>query len=224
MCDIQSFYTSMKNLRTLQTKNERALLFGQFSRFIFNTRRYYRVFFLVLGISLKLFVLRSTTDLTHFIIGLILVLTGESFRIFSAGYLHGRHTVTKIEADFLNTSGPYAYMRNPLYVGNFLVDFEICIVFNVWFFYPVYIAEYILLYTIIIPYEEKFLRDKFGSAFDDYKNRTWAIVPKFKKFKSIDKVKPNFKASFRSEFALICLLTGVFFLLFFLFVRETPIL
>ncbi|MGD2245870.1 MAG: isoprenylcysteine carboxylmethyltransferase family protein [Candidatus Aminicenantes bacterium] len=213
----------MKRLRLFQIKDERALLLSRFSRFIFNTRRYYRVFFLVLGISLKLFVLKSTTDLTHFIVGLILVMAGETFRVISAGYLHGRHTVTTIEADFLNTSGPYAYMRNPLYVGNFMVDFGICIVFNVWFFYPLYIAEFILLYTIIIPYEEKFLKDRFGKDFDNYKDATWAIVPKFRKYKSSHRVKPDFKASLRSEFALICLLTGVFFLLYFLFVRENPL-
>ena len=212
------------NLRLFQIKNERALLLGRFSRFIFNTRRYYRVFFLVMGISLKLFILKTTTDETHFTIGLALVICGETLRVFSAGYLHGRHTVTRIEADFLNTSGPYAYLRNPLYVGNFLVDFGICIVFNVWFFYPLYIAEYILLYTIIIPYEEKFLRDKFGKAFEDYKEKTWAIFPNFRRYPSQDRVKPNFFASFKSEFALICLLTGVFFLLHFLFVRDIPII
>jgi protein-S-isoprenylcysteine O-methyltransferase Ste14 len=214
----------MMNLRLFQIKNERALLLGRFSSFIFNTRRYYRVFFLVMGISLKLFVLKTTTDETHFFFGMILVLCGETFRVFSAGYLQGRHTVTRIEADFLNTSGPYAFMRNPLYVGNFMVDFGICIVLNVWFYYPLYIAEYILLYTIIIPYEEKFLRDKFGKTFEDYKEKTLAIIPKFRRYPSPNKVKPNFLASFKSEFALICVLTGVFILLHFLFVRDIPIL
>ncbi|GAF94806.1 unnamed protein product, partial [marine sediment metagenome] len=130
----------------------------------------------------------------------------------------------QIEAGFFCTSGPYGFMRNPLYFGNFMVDFGICLFFNIWFLYPLYIAEFTLLYLIIIPYEEKFLREQFGKVFDDYKAKTWSIVPKFRRYKSTNKIKPNFMASFKSEFALIFTLIAVLILLFFIFVREKPLL
>jgi len=198
-------------------------VFSKFSRFIFNTRRYYRIIFLILGVSLKFFVLQSTTTLLLWGIGFILVLFGLAFRVHSAGYLHGRHIVTEIEAEFFCASGPYSYIRNPLYFGNFIVDLGIVITFNIWWLIPIYFAEFIFLYSIIIPYEEKFLKNTFGKIYENYKSQIPAVFPSRKKYKCEEKIIPNRRASFKSEIPLITALVLIYVLFFFLFVRENPI-
>ena len=199
-------------------------MFSKFSRFIFNTRRYYRILFLVIGVSLKFFVLQNTTSLLLWGIGFILVLSGLAFRVHSAGYLHGRHVVTEIEAKFFCASGPYSYIRNPLYFGNFIVDLGVVITFNIWWLLPIYFAEFIFLYSIIIPYEEKFLKNTFGKTYEDYKSQIPAVFPSRKKYKCEEKVIPNRFASFKSEIPLIITLVLVYILFLFLFVRENPII
>lgn len=199
-------------------------MFGKFSRFVFNTRRYYRIFFLVIGVSLKFLVLQSTTTLLLWIIGFVFVLSGLAFRVHSAGYLHGRHIVTEIEAEFFCASGPYSYIRNPLYFGNFIVDLGVMITFNIWWFIPLYFAEFVFLYSIIIPYEEKFLKNKFGKTYEDYKSQIPAVFPSRKKYKCKEKVIPNRMASFKSELLLIIVLVLIYGLFFFLFVRDNPII
>ncbi|MCJ7579617.1 MAG: isoprenylcysteine carboxylmethyltransferase family protein [Candidatus Aminicenantes bacterium] len=198
-------------------------MFDNFSRFIFTTRRYYRIILLILGVTLKFFILQSTTTLLLWVIGFIFVLSGLAFRIHSAGYLHGRHIVTEIEAEFFCASGPYSYIRNPLYLGNFVVDLGIVITFNIWWLFPVYFSEFIFLYSIIIPYEEKFLKKQFGKTYEDYKSQIPAVFPSRKKYKCEEKVIPNRIASFKSELPLIISLVLVYILFFFLFVRESLI-
>lgn len=151
------------------------------------------------------------------------MLSGLAFRVHSASYLHGRHIVTEIEAQFFCASGPYSYVRNPLYFGNFIVDLGIVITFNIWWMYPVYIAEFIFLYSIIIPYEEKFLKNKFGETYENYKLQIPAVFPSRKKYKCEEKIIPNRRASFKSELPLIVALVLVYALFLFLFVRENPI-
>ena len=81
--------------------------------FVFRNRPVFSVGVLVASIILKC-CLHGTTSLLLYIIGLVIVVVGILFRMCSIGYLLGKHTVAKLEANFLCTSGPFAYIRNPL--------------------------------------------------------------------------------------------------------------
>ena len=60
----------------------------------------------------------------------MLTLEGIEFRMHTVIYLLGKHRTTKIEADFLCTSGPFAYIRNPLSLGNFIIGLALSISFK----------------------------------------------------------------------------------------------
>ena len=92
--------------------------------------------------------------------GLAIALVGESMRIWAAGYLEKGSEVTR--------SGPYRFVRHPLYAGSVLIAFGVVI------------AAGSLLVTLIaglyvgatigaaVKTEEAFLRSAFGTAYDEY--------------------------------------------------------
>ena len=83
-------------------------------------------------------------------------------------------------ADQLNTTGLYSVVRNPLYVGNFLMWLGIAMLtMNLWF-----IISFILLFWVyyerIIFAEEQFLTKKFGSVYTDWADKTPCFIPRLK--------------------------------------------
>jgi len=81
----------------------------------------------------------------------------------------------RLIATELNTSGPYARTRNPLYLGNLLITLGLCVVAHD----PVLLALAAILfaaqYRAIVAAEESFLRGRFGARFEEY----CARVPRF---------------------------------------------
>src|SRR6201986_5080489 len=63
-------------------------------------------------------------------VGLPLAIAGELVRCWAVGYSGVTTRGDKVEAPKLVTAGPYAYVRNPLYVGNFLTAAGFAIAFT----------------------------------------------------------------------------------------------
>jgi protein-S-isoprenylcysteine O-methyltransferase Ste14 len=188
------------------------------SEFVFKNRRFIHTTTAAVPIPLK-FLLHGTTTLQLWIAGVFLMLLGIAFRMYTAGYLSGAHTTTSINADHICTSGPFAYIRNPLYLGNFVIGLSLAIAFNEWYGYLVFAIHYVTAYSILIPYEEKFLADKFGETFTEYCAHSRRFFPKLKPFKGGPKVTPNFKLGILSEKYYFLILILLFAILFFLFVK-----
>jgi protein-S-isoprenylcysteine O-methyltransferase Ste14 len=68
-------------------------------------------------------------------------------------------------AEVLNTTWMYSLVRNPLYLGNFIIWLGLALFINVWWCTIIVILSFILFYERIIFAEEKFLREKFGKTF-----------------------------------------------------------
>jgi protein-S-isoprenylcysteine O-methyltransferase Ste14 len=117
--------------------------------------------------------------------GLLISLLGETIRIFAVGYsftgTSGRETF--LRADALNTTGIYAIVRNPLYIGNFLMFTGIVIVFSNVFAVLVFTLFLILQYYFIILSEENFLKEKYGESYETYCRQVRRIMPTFKNYK-----------------------------------------
>lgn len=152
------------------------------------------------------------------LVGLVIVVIVQTFRMYSASYLWGRQAVGKIEAEFLCTAGPYAYIRNPLYLGNFFIGIGLCIAINEWYAYAFFITSYAFVYSIVIPYEEKFLQEKFGATYAEYKTQTGRLLPRFKGYKSEEKVTPNYKAGILGEIHVPIILAIIFVSIYLLYV------
>lgn len=81
----------------------------------------------------------------------------------------------RLIATQLNTSGPYAHMRNPLYLGNLLVTLGVCVVAHEPLLVALVAVLFAAQYGAIVAAEEQFLRGRFGARFDEYAAR----VPRF---------------------------------------------
>jgi protein-S-isoprenylcysteine O-methyltransferase Ste14 len=108
--------------------------------------------------------------------GLPLVALGQALRFWAVGCI-GRYRGERVGAQTLTTWGPYAFTRNPLYMGNGLIGLGWGSMAG---FLPtvIFVITFVLLYTVlIIPHEESFLSEKFGAEYNRYKERTSRFFP-----------------------------------------------
>jgi protein-S-isoprenylcysteine O-methyltransferase Ste14 len=101
--------------------------------------------------------------------GLGLVAAGLGLRSWAAGILRKNAKLT--------TTGPYALIRNPLYVGSFLMMFGFCALLNnpwdLWFI----LGPILLLYVVKVRQEERLLARLFPDAWSGYARSTPRFCP-----------------------------------------------
>ena len=118
-------------------------------------------------------------------IGLPLAFVGEAVRAWAVGYAGVTTRGDTVVAPALVTAGPYAYVRNPLYVGNVVTAAGFALAFTGgnarrWRIALVASALGTMLgvYAIVVPHEERFLRATFGDAFDAYTAAVPRVLPR----------------------------------------------
>src|SRR5437899_3055907 len=109
--------------------------------------------------------------------GIALCAAGQAVRAWVLGQVpdgtSGQNE--RLIATELNTSGPYARTRNPLYLGNFLITLGVCLVAHDPILLGLVAVLFAAQYRAIVAAEEGFLRTRFGPVFDEY----CARVPRF---------------------------------------------
>lgn len=102
------------------------------------------------------------------LIGLPISLLGLLLRAWSAGHLAKNQQ--------LATTGPYAYIRNPLYVGTLVVAFGTVVASRNLWLAVIFAAVFFLVYLPAIELEEQHLRNIFPS-YATYAKGVWRFVP-----------------------------------------------
>jgi len=117
-------------------------------------------------------------------LGIPVALAGEALRCWAVGYSGVTTRADRVTAPVLTTAGPYAYVRNPLYLGNFVTALGFTIAFTgavsarsraCWL--AVGLGTMTAVYAAIVPLEEDYLRAAFGNEFDAYVSRVPRIFP-----------------------------------------------
>lgn len=112
----------------------------------------------------------------------ILSLSGLAIRWFTVGFVpggtSGRNTQGQ-RAEVLNVSGMYSIVRNPLYLGNFIAILGVVLSIKVWWLALIVSMFFFIYMERIIMAEEKYLHEKFGAIYDEWRTKTPVIIPDF---------------------------------------------
>jgi protein-S-isoprenylcysteine O-methyltransferase Ste14 len=103
--------------------------------------------------------------------GSMVALVGLGIRGWASGCLN--------KNERLATSGPYAYTRNPLYLGTFFLGLGIAICTGSWWFACIFGVFYLLIYIPVMMAEAETLQDLFPDEYPAYSSRVPLLVPRF---------------------------------------------
>ena len=182
---------------------------------LYSYRGYAAVPFFIAGIALA----NPGDDLMIF--GAILMIFGEILRIISVGYLGVSSRARTIVTEKLVTNGPYAYLRNPMYVGNIFIYMGASIFAGGWLPYLLYlvILFFSIQYSFIAKYEEMCLEDTHKEKYTEYKETVPRFYPRLSPYPKKSKEKIELTSALISEkttfFAIIGFIVLVRFVFYF---------
>jgi protein-S-isoprenylcysteine O-methyltransferase Ste14 len=102
-------------------------------------------------------------------LGSILMIPGLLTRALASGHVRKNESLT--------TSGPYAYTRNPLYLGSLLMGLGFAVAARSWWVGGGVVVMFVAIYAPVIRDEEAFLRRTFPE-FDEYAQRVPRMLPR----------------------------------------------
>lgn len=94
---------------------------------------------------------------------------GLAVRALASGYVR--------KNEDLATTGPYAYTRNPLYLGSIIIAIGFALAARSWMILIVLFVMFVAIYLPVIRGEEAFLRERFPE-FADYERRVPRLLPR----------------------------------------------
>jgi hypothetical protein len=122
----------------------------------------------------------STPTWPRWALGFAVALVGEGLRVWAAGHLEKNREVT--------TSGPYRYMRHPLYNGSSLIAIGVMLAANNFFVSLLTVVYITTTVPAAIQAEEAHLRSVFGDLYDRY---TRAEAPGVERTFSVERAMRN---------------------------------
>jgi len=140
-------------------------------------------------------------------VGMVLIFLGEAIRIWAAGHLQKNEVLT--------VTGPYAHVKNPLYIGSILITAGFCILAD-----NIYLlaAAYFMFCFHYIPHKKKVEGDRmrkiFGDRFKDYDEKVPDYLPRWAPY-SDEKASWQFRcfAENSEEGILLIVLAGIVLIL-----------
>jgi protein-S-isoprenylcysteine O-methyltransferase Ste14 len=113
-------------------------------------------------------------------LGIITALVSIPFLIWVHRHLDKQWSIALEiqEGHKLVTSGPYKYVRHPMYLGMFVYTFGLMIISLDWLV-SLFFAFSILANYLRISREEQMLIEEFGEEYREYMERTGRLLPRF---------------------------------------------
>jgi len=99
-----------------------------------------------------------------------LILLGLATRMYASGFV--------LKNKELSTTGPYGFVRHPLYTGNIMILIGLCLING---FFWSFVTAFIFLwfyYPTAIEYEDRKLKSLFPDTWEEWASMTPALMPK----------------------------------------------
>ncbi len=123
----------------------------------------------------------TENDFVVFGLGSAIFAVGLVLRVWAQMHLHFRLRT----AMQLTLTGPYAYIRNPVYVGNVFMACGLCVGSELLWCAPLVLLWCAVFYTYVVRYEEASLREKYGTEYVEYLERVPRWFPKLRRAEPI---------------------------------------
>jgi len=132
-------------------------------------RRYSKLRFVIFYPLVGYLVFFSAPDDRFLLPAVLFLAFGVLLRLWSNGYA--------IKMGKLTTSGPYAFIRNPLYLGTMSIALGIVVLLREYWLGVLFAVVMGVVYRRTILQEEKMLEKKFGASYRDYKQSVPGLWP-----------------------------------------------
>ena len=109
--------------------------------------------------------------------GILLVILGESGRLWSVGFAGGITRTRKGDLHELIVTGPFAVVRNPIYISNMIMYSGAALMMGAPSLVPFVTLYFFIEYSLIIVYEESILTKAFGVQYAAYKKSVNRWIP-----------------------------------------------
>lgn len=123
-----------------------------------------------------LFLLFARPRPATLIAGAIVSVPGLLLRAWASGHIR--------KNDALAISGPYAYTRNPLYLGSFLLGLGFTIGSGRWLLGLLFVSLFVGIYLPVMRVESATLSKLFGDSFQRYAQNVPLFLPRFSRYRS----------------------------------------
>jgi protein-S-isoprenylcysteine O-methyltransferase Ste14 len=110
---------------------------------------------------------------TSLIAGALLLVPGLLLRGLASGHVQKDKQLT--------TSGPYAYTRNPLYLGSLIMAGGFAIAARNWWIVAIMLVMFAVIYVPVIAGEERYLRQTFPN-YDNYARNVPRMLPRLTRY------------------------------------------
>lgn len=158
------------------------------SRFVFDLRHRRHRHRQFVGIAFVTLVTLVATPMKElFLPGAVAVCVGMLIRLWASGHVK--------KDKQLATTGPYAFVRHPLYVGNHLIAVGLCLASSLWWSFPLWVWITIVYYPPAIHGEDTKLERLFGDEWRTWRARTHAQWPSLRPYGGFSLGSWSFKQS-----------------------------
>ncbi|HVZ18913.1 MAG TPA: isoprenylcysteine carboxylmethyltransferase family protein [Terriglobales bacterium] len=124
-----------------------------------------------LGFALAIaYILLARPTWMSLVFGAVVAFAGVGIRASASGHVKKNEELT--------TTGPYAYTRNPLYLGSIVIAAGFAIAAKSWWIIVILVVMFIAIYVPVIRGEEAYLRGAFPGQFDEYCRRVPRLLPR----------------------------------------------
>jgi protein-S-isoprenylcysteine O-methyltransferase Ste14 len=146
---------------------------------LFQYRSYIPIPFLIVMI------VSARPTLASVLVGGAMVVAGEFLRLWGVAIAGSEtRTTDRVGGTYLVTTGPFAHVRNPLYLGNIIVYVGFGIMSMALFpWLPAFALVFFSWeYSLIVSLEEEHLESRFQSDYLEYKQSVPRFLPSPKRF------------------------------------------
>ena len=121
------------------------------------------------------------------VVGFTIVFVGEMIRFWGVSIVGAEtRTTGAVGGTYLITTGPFSYVRNPLYLGNMMLYTGVGVMSVALFpwLQIVALTWFYVQYTLIVSREEEYLAKAFEGEYEDYRKNVRRFLPRLTPYRS----------------------------------------